>query len=77
MIPHAGAAPQPGEELLHGVFGYASIDDHMKWREQPEHGKASEIFEDLERRNLSLRPASVHGLDLSTGYFHVKFHAEM
>jgi hypothetical protein len=76
-MPHAVAVPQPGEEWLHGVFGYASIDDHMKWREQPEHGKAIEIFEDLDRRNLSLRPASVPGIDPSTGYFHVKFRSGM
>lgn len=73
MKPEA-AAPQPGQEMLCGIFGYASIDVHMKWREQPEHEKASEIFAELEKRNLILRPADVPGIDPETGYFHVHFH---
>lgn len=65
----------PGAEMLHGAFGYASIDDHMKWRDHPEHGRAAEIFGDLEKKGLSLRPAGVPGIDPSTGYFHVRFQA--
>ena len=76
-MPQAAAPTQPSGEWLHGVFGYASIDDHMKWREHAEHEKAGEIFKDLDRRNLGLQPASVQGIDPSTGYFHVKFRTGM
>jgi hypothetical protein len=52
---------------LYGVFGYASIDVHMQWRETPEgkkHGEPSK----------TVRPATiVPGIDANTGYFHVKF----
>lgn len=52
---------------LYGVFGYASIEVHMQWRETPEgkkHGESSTTI---------LPAAVVPGIDPSTGYFHVKF----
>ena len=53
---------------LYGVFGYASIDVHMKWRETPEGIRAGQAAAE------SMRPATVvPGIDPSTGYFHVKF----
>ncbi|MCJ1474094.1 hypothetical protein MMC13_002752 [Lambiella insularis] len=59
---------------LYGVFGYASIDVHLKWRETPEAKKAAATDEGMERRNLTFEPATVvPGLDPDTGYFHVKF----
>ena len=76
-MPHAATVPQSDGRWLHGVFGYASIDDHMTWREQPEHAKAGENFKDLEKGNLSRRPANVYGIDPITRYFHVKFRAGM
>jgi hypothetical protein len=66
------AAPDGKSIALHGVFGYASIEDHMKWRETPEHAQAIEIMEDL-GRNLGLGSANIHGRDM----FHVKFRAGM
>ena len=63
-----------GEEYLHGLFGYASIDAHMAWRATPEHARAGEIFADLERRGVSLEAAGeVPGVGRETGYFHVRF----
>lgn len=59
---------------LYGVFGYASIDVHMKWRETQEGTKAREADESMEKKNIILLPAStVPGIDAETGYFHVKF----
>jgi hypothetical protein len=54
--------------FLYGVFGYASIDVHMKWRETPEAQRAGKAaFE-------SMKPATViPGVSESTGYFHVHF----
>lgn len=31
------AAPKGSSIALHGDFGYASVDDHIKWRQTPEH----------------------------------------
>ncbi len=67
--------PQPGGDWLCGVFGYESIEDHMKWREHPEHDKPVEVFEDLKKRNLTVKSVNVPGIDPDTGYFHVKFSA--
>lgn len=59
---------------LYGVFGYASIDVHMKWRETQEGTKAREADESMEKKNIILLPATtVPGIDAETGYFHVKF----
>jgi hypothetical protein len=54
--------------FLYGVFGYVSIDVHMKWRETPEAQRAGKAaFE-------SMKPATViPGVSGDTGYFHVHF----
>lgn len=56
---------------LHGIYGYESVEAHMKWRDQPEHAQAIAIMVDLEK-NYGLRPVNGHGLKM----FHVKFHTE-
>ncbi len=72
------AAPDGQSIALHGVFGYASVDDHIRWRETPEH---AQVIEDLEPlANLDLRPASVPGGSIfvpGESMFHVKFRAGM
>ena len=62
------AAPEGQSIALHGVFGYASIEDHMRWRETPEHAEAIKIMGSLVS-NLSLGSADIQGKDM----FHVKF----
>jgi hypothetical protein len=57
---------------LFGVFGYASIDVHMTWRETPEGKKAGE------ESAAKMTPATiVPGIDPKTGYFHVRFREGM
>lgn len=52
---------------VYGVFGYAGINVHMKWRETPEAKKYGEPSD-------TVRPATVvPGIDPETGYFHVNF----
>ena len=60
-------------DALCGVFGYASIDDHMKWRETPE-GKEFGRVDDDPKNRLTVPATSVPGIDPDTGYFHVHFH---
>ncbi|CAD6576652.1 MAG: hypothetical protein ASARMPRED_007812 [Alectoria sarmentosa] len=76
---NAGDAAPDGESIaLHGVFGYASVDDHLKWRETPEH---TQLIEDLGRsplENLGLGNASMPGGNIfvpDSSMFHVKFRA--
>ncbi|KAJ3773570.1 hypothetical protein FB446DRAFT_526756 [Lentinula raphanica] len=63
------AAPEGHHIALHGVFGYASIEDHMKWRETQEHTQAVETMEELATR-VHLDSADIHGADM----FHVAFY---
>jgi hypothetical protein len=66
-VPHEIASGADSVSL-YGVFGYASIDVHMRWRETPEGIEAG-------KPNPKVRPATVvPGIDPDTGYFHVKFH---
>lgn len=76
---NAGDAAPDGESIaLHGVFGYASVADHLKWRETPEH---AQLIEDLGRsplENLGLGNASMPGGNIfvpDSSMFHVKFRA--
>ncbi len=69
--PYTAAGPQRGREWLCGVFGYASIKDHMQWRQTPEHAEV------VSAPGPDMEPAAVPGIDPSTGYFHVKFQAGM
>lgn len=60
---------QDGHQVaLHGVFGYASIGDHMRWRETPEHAEAIKIMGRL-AEEFDFRDIDVHGQDM----WHVKF----
>ena len=74
------AAPDGASIALHGVFGYASVDDHIKWRETPEH---AQVIEDIGRSplgNLGLGDASMPGGNIfvpDSSMFHVKFRAGM
>jgi hypothetical protein len=52
---------------IYGVFGYASVDAHMQWRETPEAKKYGEPSDTV------LPAVIVPGIDPKTGYFHVKF----
>jgi hypothetical protein len=62
------------EAVLHGVFGYDSLQDHLDWREHPEHGNAAQTFVDLAARGISVIPdVRAKGVDAAKGYFHVKF----
>ena len=62
------AAPEGQSIALHGIFGYASIEDHMRWREAPEHAQAIEIMGGLVTK-LGLGSADIQGKDM----FHVSF----
>lgn len=60
--------------MLHGVFGYDSLEDHLRWREHPEHANAGVVFAELRARGVVLMPdVSVDGVDAKKGYFHVHF----
>lgn len=76
MNPPAKETPEHGGDLLAGIFGYESIEAHMKWRATPEHAQAGEIFDDLANKGIILEPdTSISGIGLDTGYFHVRFQA--
>ena len=54
--------------FLYGVFRYASIDVHIKWRETPEAQRAGKAAFD------SMNPATaIPGVGEDTGCFHVHF----
>ena len=60
--------------ILHAVFGYDSLEDHMEWRRHPKIKDAARSFEALAKRGIVLRPeVRVNGVGSDTGYFHVKF----
>jgi hypothetical protein len=63
-----------GEKVaLLGVFGYASIEGHMKWRETPEHAKAMEIMGEMAKKTgLTDTKASILQ---GRAMFHVHFQA--
>lgn len=66
------AAPQGQMLSLHGVFGSASVEDHMRWRETPEHAKANQIMIRF-RKDLGLGPSTAGGREM----FHVRFQSEV
>jgi len=73
---NAGDASPDGESIaLHGVFGYASVDDHLKWRDTPEH---AQVIASMGRSPLKLGNAIVPGGFIfvpDSSMFHVNFHA--
>ena len=76
----ADAAPHGDSLALHGVFGYASVDDHIRWRETPEH---AQVIEDMGRSilaKLGLGNARMPGGNIfvpDSSMFHVKFRPGM
>ncbi|MCJ1401929.1 hypothetical protein MMC11_005146 [Xylographa trunciseda] len=69
------ASPDVESIALHGIFGYASFDDHPNWRETPEHAR---IIEKMGRSPLKLGNAIVPSGCIfvpDSSMFHVKFHA--
>jgi hypothetical protein len=76
---NAGDAAPDGESIaLHGVFGYANVDDHIKWRETPEHAQVIEDIGQSPLANLGLGNAIMPGGNIfvpDSSMFHVKFRA--
>ena len=74
---NAGDAAPDGQSLaLHGVFGYASVDDHIKWRETPEHAQVIETMGRSPLGNLGLGNARLPGGNIfvpNSNMFHVNF----
>ncbi|KAF4628850.1 hypothetical protein G7Y89_g9304 [Cudoniella acicularis] len=72
VIPKGVAAGEGDEVKLHAVFGYESIDNHMRWRETPVHAKMIEIIEELVRET-GLLDADIEGKAM----LYVKFQKEI
>lgn len=63
-----------GQVLLHGVFGYDCLEDHMEWRKHYKIKDAEKAFAVLRLKGMVLMADErVKGVDVETGYFHVKF----
>lgn len=78
---NAGEAAPVGQSIaLHGVYGYASVEDHIRWRHTPEH---AQVIDDIGRSplgDLGLGDAVMPGGNIfvaDSSMFHVKFFAEM
>lgn len=62
------------ETILSAVFGYDSLEDHLKWRDHPEWPKAGKVFGELREKGVRALPElRVKGVGEETGYFHVEF----
>ena len=73
VIPN-GAAANDGEDLAwHGIFGFASVEDHMEMRTIPEIAEAAQDTFKVSKQ-MKLRPSTVPGND-EEGMFHVHFRA--
>ena len=74
---NATDAALDGESIaLHGVFGYASVEDHVRWRGTPEHALVVERMGESDLGRLGLGNASVPGGNLfveDSSMFHVRF----
>lgn len=75
----AGNAVSEGESIaLHGIFGYTSVDDHIRWRETPE---CAQVLIDMAHSpmgNLRLGNPNLPGGNIfvpDSSMFHVKFRA--
>jgi hypothetical protein len=64
------AATAAEDWILFGVFGYANIDAHMKWKETKEHGQIMEVFGKY-KQEYGLHEADLLGKNM----FHVHFQA--
>ena len=76
---NVGNAVPDGESLaLHGVFGYACVDDHVKWRATPEHAQVLEEMARSPLGNLRLGNPNLPGGNIfvpDSSMFHVRFRA--
>lgn len=74
VLPQAPKLPSPTQKgaslALVALFGYDSIETHMKWRETPEHAKAIEMM-GVMSREIGLKDFEVGG----GGMWHVDFHS--
>lgn len=69
--------PRSDLEWLHGLYGYDSVDAHLKFKKTAEHAKISSLFQELEKDGVIVRPAEVPGIDPKTGCFHVHFRSQI
>ena len=70
------AAPDGQSIALLGVFGYASVDDHIRWRQTPEHALVIEEMGRSELGDLGLGNAILPGGNIflsDSSMFHVRF----
>ena len=61
-----------------GVFGYGSVDDHVKWRQTPEHAQVLEGIAKSPLAKLNMANPDIPGGKIFTPdscMFHVKFRA--
>ena len=76
-----GNAVRDGESIaLLGVFGYSSVDDHVKWRQTPEHAQLLEDMGKTPFGQLALGEPTLPGGNTfipDSSIFHVEFHAGM
>ena len=70
------AAPEGHSIALHGVFGYAAVEDHVDWRKTPEHAQVIEDMSKSPLAQLGMGNAFLPGGFLfvpDASMFHVKF----
>lgn len=63
---------------LHGVFGYATVEDHYKWRATPEHAKVIDESAESPLAKLGMADAILPGGHIfvpESSMFHVTFHS--
>ncbi|KAF1992268.1 hypothetical protein K402DRAFT_415955 [Aulographum hederae CBS 113979] len=79
LAKHAeNTAPEDRTVALHGVFGYESVDDHVKWRATPEHAQVIEEMGKSKLAELGMGESNVPGGNIflpDSNMFHVKFQA--
>ena len=69
--------PSGHSVALHGVFGYATVDDHVKWRETREHAQVLEEMAQSPYGRLELADPNLPGGNIfvpDSSMFHVRFH---
>lgn len=73
----AGNAVADGESIaLHGVFGYANVDEHISWRRTPEHAQVLIHVAQSPLGNLCLGDPSLPRKNIflpDSSMFHVMF----
>ena len=72
------AVPDGASLALHGVFGYASVDDHVKWRATPEHAQVLEEMAQSPLGNVRLGDPNLPGGNIfvpDSSMFHVMLRA--